>query len=176
MYIDDDGEFQSTPSVKRATYACKRCSASLMISIHTLCEEGDKSNLSLSMRGLNFNPHPLWRGRPCVLSDRIGINDFNPHPLWRGRRLTLSPLLTRAMYFNPHPLWRGRRTVKNNAIKISEFQSTPSVKRATPPRQKFVTIKHISIHTLCEEGDARKHFGFVKDVFISIHTLCEEGD
>ena len=35
-----------------------------VISIHTLCEEGDMLNKKTPPENQNFNPHPLWRGRP----------------------------------------------------------------------------------------------------------------
>ena len=51
------------------------------------------------------------------------------------------------------------------------------MKRATFTNAKdYVSAKEISIHTLCEEGDADE--GQCSAIFfdISIHTLCEEGD
>ena len=35
-----------------------------LISIHTLCEEGDMIPSTIGSRDFYFNPHPLWRGRP----------------------------------------------------------------------------------------------------------------
>ena len=56
------------------------------------------------------------------------------------------------------------------------FQSTPSVKRVTALSLYFVVFFCISIHTLCEEGDAIERLKAFEPEAISIHTLCEEGD
>ena len=56
--------------------------------------------------------------------------------------------------FNPHPLWRGRRQF---GVQLP-----------------FGGV--ISIHTLCEEGDALNTVESYTGADISIHTLCEEGD
>ena len=80
--------FQSTPSVKRATQTWANFGVVPLISIHTLCEEGDSINNSSVLVDLDFNPHPLWRGRRANDSQvKHGHFYFNPHPLWRGRRL-----------------------------------------------------------------------------------------
>ena len=56
------------------------------------------------------------------------------------------------------------------------FQSTPSVKRVTLTRKLVNGLMAISIHTLCEEGDALNTVESYTGADISIHTLCEEGD
>ena len=60
--------------------------------------------------------------------------------------------------------------------RIFLFQSTPSVKRVTLILRVRSTLKIISIHTLCEEGDGKRFLRRYKLMLISIHTLCEEGD
>ena len=56
--------FQSTPSVKRATlYNSLNLINKRLISIHTLCEEGDCGICAIHQFFSYFNPHPLWRGR-----------------------------------------------------------------------------------------------------------------
>ena len=55
------------------------------------------------------------------------------------------------------------------------FLSTPSARRATVAAETPKPAKKISIHALCEEGDALVVAGAVA-VSISIHALCEEGD
>ena len=125
---------------------------------------------------VNFNPHPLWRGRPVHLpfitsGFLISIHTlceegdsrrwksekwfvyFNPHPLWRGRPSGFLEYVCNILYFNPHPLWRGRLSTILNIIHRLQ----------------------ISIHTLCEEGD-NIILNLKQQEQISIHTLCEEGD
>ena len=56
-------EFQSTPSVGRATL-----------------------NMADDIRLLNdFNPRPPWGGRPAFTADLERISNFNPRPPWGGR-------------------------------------------------------------------------------------------
>ena len=55
--------FQSTPSVKRVTLInVISDKTQLIISIHTLCEEGDFYIFIVGKIDNYFNPHPLWRG------------------------------------------------------------------------------------------------------------------
>ena len=144
--------------MKRATYSLPVAMLRGIISIHTLCEEGDMYKAVKIAALMDFNPHPLWRGRRCKsYSDCLTVNisihtlceegdgktysvieryleNFNPHPLWRGRRRWGPMFSDFFWYFNPHPLWRGR---------LVTFRTKP------------VTVT-ISIHTLCEEGDGVK--------------------
>ena len=123
-------KFLSTPSARRATNSRTNGQTHVDISIHALCEEGDRSPRFRLHKPTDFYPRPLRGGRP------------NPWP-WFCRS-------------NP-------------------FLSTPSARRATPPRVKGRKAKNISIHALCEEGDPfpRPPLG---GTGISIHALCEEGD
>ena len=57
----------------------------------------------------------------------------------------------------------------------SLFLSTPSARRATRPCVALEQGHSISIHALCEEGDA-VHRSDHGQQPISIHALCEEGD
>ena len=124
--------FQSTPSVKRATM-----------------------QLAKAVRlPSDFNPHPLWRGRPFNCSMTRFTSSFQSTPSVKRatliavirlrleifqstpsvKRATFFHPLCRSMqnHFNPHPLWRGRRWRHQQAgYHNIKFQSTPSVKRAT---------------------------------------------
>ena len=82
----DAEQFQSTPSVKRAT----------------ICD------CNWYVGKIYFNPHPLWRGRLNKSQPNVLVKNFNPHPLWRGRHLILLIISAKSSDFNPHPLWRGR--------------------------------------------------------------------
>ena len=55
------------------------------------------------------------------------------------------------------------------------FLSTPSARRATAAGPAAGRWAKISIHALCEEGDADTGVGQHRRS-ISIHALCEEGD
>ena len=61
----------------------------------------------------------------------------------------------------------------------AEFLSTPSARRATLADLDAGIKELISIHALCEEGDADyvNHLNTkAMTELISIHALCEEGD
>ena len=55
------------------------------------------------------------------------------------------------------------------------FLSTPSARRATDNGLIYFQEVAISIHALCEEGDAGRRVDHGCSE-ISIHALCEEGD
>ena len=101
-------------------------------------------------------------------------------------------------YFYPRPL-RGGRLRKVRAKSIDNiFLSTPSARRATAVDGDRPRDVSISIHALCEEGDAARPraalhpayfyprplrggrrantFMTSQERHISIHALCEEGD
>ena len=60
-------------------------------------------------------------------------------------------------------------------IQANKFLSTPSARRATADGHNVIHTGRISIHALCEEGDAVCPPGHHRGQ-ISIHALCEEGD
>ena len=149
--------------------------AEAFISIHTLCEEGDPHTVRGIRHTLNFNPHPLWRGRQLVSHFYVSTFLISIHTLCEeGDIFPLNGFIIR-VNFNPHPLWRGRHALFLSFTPKFPFQSTPSVKRATPYPQQPLFVFQISIHTLCEEGDDVARLAEDLET-ISIHTLCEEGD
>ena len=101
--------FQSTPSVGRATSATRNAvRIKIRISIHALRGEGD----------------------PDSRTPTTPKGDFNPRPPWGGRLKTLRQCVTEG-----------------------KFQSTPSVGRATKKLKKSLDKLAISIHALRGEGD-----------------------
>ena len=58
----------------------------------------------------------------------------------------------------------------------TEFLSTPSARRATPPKTPAASDRVISIHALREEGDRCPQPAHLAAYKISIHALREEGD
>ena len=103
-----------------------------MISIHALCEEGDRHKRSSTSALNTFLSTPSARRATTLVS--------------RGREW--------AFYFYPRPLRGGRPgpvVMRDKANR--RFLSTPSARRATPPPPLSVANPLISIHALCEEGD-----------------------
>ena len=56
--------FQSTPSVGRATAVFGSYADAVVISIHALRGEGDSALPYIKIYGSDFNPRPPWGGRP----------------------------------------------------------------------------------------------------------------
>ena len=124
-----------------------------LISIHTLCEEGDRLPGGLNKISDYFNPHPLWRGWRQDNFKRAKFFIFQSTP--SVKRVTKRACMINAKklisihtlceegdrlpgglnkipdYFNPHPLWRGWQYWYKVGLKVLIFQSTPSVKRVT---------------------------------------------
>ena len=124
----------------------------------------------------DFNPHPLWRGRPGNVDVVFSHYSISIHTLCEEGDLLYLCTIIFMVNFNPHPLWRGRHFFIFWAVAVLLFQSTPSVKRATGYVYNNITGSLISIHTLCEEGDQLAISVILSLISISIHTLCEEGD
>ena len=78
-------EFQSTPSVGRATKFGGHRQGKHGISIHALRGEGDEKAYTLTAGYGDFNPRPPWGGRPQFLVYNIDNKYFNPRPPWGGR-------------------------------------------------------------------------------------------
>ena len=59
-------------------------------------------------------------------------------------------------YFYPRPLRGGRPVKLLLALHVALFLSTPSARRATDLYRFIADFCMISIHALCEEGDAAR--------------------
>ena len=103
----------------------------LKISIHALCEEGDRLPPQLPPHPQNFYPRPLRGGR--LPSRSISLNDYIFLSTPSARRATPHYEAKTMQWFNfyPRPLRGGRPT-----------------KKSRKQREQ-----RISIHALCEEGD-----------------------
>ena len=169
-----------------------------MISIHALCEEGDRP-MSARRHAVTFLSTPSARRATSGRGAAIARNgDFYPRPL-RGGRLDPPPRFQPPFEISIHalceegdsPLPMGRYAVKYFYPRPLRG-GRPSSSNAPP------WTPQISIHALCEEGDRREiipntnHNTFlstpsarratqnvestVECLTISIHALCEEGD
>ena len=220
-YLRHNSAFLSTPSARRATQdrPRRKCDAGYFyprplrggrptggvrpnepetISIHALCEEGDKvpkryvSRSGISIHALceegdgrdrHENPqnaisiHALCEEGDCCSDGGTGVGRlFLSTPSARRATKSFARRRRNASNFYPRPLRGGR--------------PAQSLRRRRPSR--------ISIHALCEEGDAGRQGGphgnsrflstpsarratretqeVYSNVEISIHALCEEGD
>ena len=147
--------FLSTPSARRATFNKVHKTNLKYISIHALCEEGDKFATHTSGQLVPFLSTPsarratgalyLWYTRPQY---------FYPRPL-RGGRPTRMFSSTHRSHFYPRPLRGGRPSRHAEQHRQIRFLSTPSARRATELPDVPLGSFLISIHALCEEGDPR---------------------
>ena len=167
--------FLSTPSARRATSLGVHKHAVPVISIHALCEEGDRITSLMGYAFLIFLSTPSARRATFKVFDKIhhGVISihalceegdflhwsvwsralyFYPRPLRGGRRST-STFWDAPMYFYPRPLRGGRRLLWDYYNLQDLFLSTPSARRATQQLRRPLQSVPISIHALCEEGD-----------------------
>ncbi len=76
------------------------------------------------------------------------------HALCEEGDLSSLLALTAIPYFYPRPLRGGRPKPLRTSLQPAEFLSTPSARRATVKYPAMKWLTSISIHALCEEGDA----------------------
>ena len=147
-------EFQSTPSVGRAT-------------------NGSTFEPPLFH---DFNPRPPWGGRRFTTLAKTWDLSFQSTPSV-GRATYQKHERARQQYhFNPRPPWGGRHCRLVKSLAGLPFQSTPSVGRATAWVLYENSFEDISIHALRGEGDAEQDYCKFYKTKISIHALRGEGD
>ena len=151
---EDDKEFQSTPSVGRATSNSQRYKALGNISIHALRGEGDDSSIQAR------TAEKIFQSTPSV---------------GRATLKTLRQCATEGKFQSTPSV--GRATCDScHSLYTSSFQSTPSVGRATKYRSRISSVSDISIHALRGEGDFLASGIKQSRLIISIHALRGEGD
>ena len=118
--LPEDEQFQSTPSVGRATLRA---------------EQGGRQ------APRHFNPRPPWGGRRRGMSTALWCRYFNPRPPWGGRRRN-KRLLQSALSFQSTPSVGRATTMTPDELARLKFQSTPSVGRATMNENKNTKVEH----------------------------------
>ena len=128
-------QFQSTPSVGRATMFGNIAAFYLTISIHALRGEGDAGAHSrLTARYRNFNPRPPWGGRRLASPLLGAVGVISIHAL-RGEGDLFASNLAWILYISIHALrGEGDKAYRGKIDGVLTFQSTPSVGRATRDR------------------------------------------
>ena len=101
-----------------------------------------------------FYPRPLRGGRPCPPPRRGESKPISIHALCEEGDHHSMIHATCQAYFYPRPLRGGRRACLAYFSRANLFLSTPSARRATEAFEKLADALRISIHALCEEGDA----------------------
>ena len=127
-----DLKFQSTPSAWRETIISDNFMPGVIISIHSLRMEGDRSRANFFSWSVTISIHSLrMEGDTCKYtnsSDKITIS--------------IHSLRMEGDYLNQH-----------NCAEYRQFQSTPSAWRETPEFLLRSISPIISIHSLRMEGD-----------------------
>ena len=137
MVLAVKGEFQSTPSARRATLHPALEACFIAISIHALREEDDRKSSPGKAGHRNFNPRPPRGERPAVESLPEPDGTISIHAL------------------------RGESDVfkRSGSLSRRQFQSTPSARRATKPVLRAARVAVISIHALRGESDIKDLLG-----------------
>ena len=168
-------KFLSTPSARRATLPAYGHAQHLVISIHALREEGDRSCWRRSRRRYPFLSTPSARRATAFGGNnpqgiQISIHALREEGDFRaGRRRAPSGISIHALReegdstdqsdranhvdFYPRPPRGGRHFLHNCYIIGDGFLSTPSARRATQNLPCCARCLPISIHALREEGD-----------------------
>ena len=152
-------QFQSTPSVGRATYRQCQRRFCRYISIHALRGEGDCGCVPPMWLVAEFQSTPSV-GRTTRITrlkkpaERISIHALRGEDDSAPRIPRLSE-----QHFNPRPPWGGRPKSNRHMSVKETFQSTPSVGRTTCPCAPALLLGQISIHALRGEDDDRATTG-----------------
>ena len=126
------GQFQSTPSARRATRKRARCSGARPY----------------------FNPRPPRGGRLALALDGREILHISIHALREEGDARLYVTLAAHPKFQSTPSARRATFCAFRLFLGKKFQSTPSARRATSPLRDLCARRTgISIHALREEGD-----------------------
>ena len=130
-------EFQSTPSVGRAT-------------------NGSTFEPPLFH---DFNPRPPWGGRRFTTLAKTWDLSFQSTPSVGRATIALTGSIQTRKYISIHALrGEGDLPKTRTSAPTIPFQSTPSVGRATLSPCKIPCRTSISIHALRGEGDARRSY------------------
>ena len=149
-------QFLSTPSARRATVVDGDRPRDVSISIHALCEEA--STRTVASPVFYFYPRPLRGGRPEYNEDmKLDELKISIHALCEEGDLRAASSAAFRLKFLSTPSAR-RATIADERSEYDRlFLSTPSARRATQDHPRHPDHRKISIHALCEEGDAVSH-------------------
>ena len=149
-------QFQSTPSLRRATLSAGRPPALLQISIHALLAEGDCSGSMWLSRSSYFNPRPPCGGRLSAAMSTRSPAYFNPRPPCGGRPARSLPERRNEFYFNPRPPCGGRLSSGLQVVSETYFNPRPPCGGRRMIEAMQGGNNNISIHALLAEGDLRR--------------------
>ena len=155
---DDNFEFLSTPSARRAT---RRRMASLhpIVFLSTpSARRATDDGRNLRLRCAEFLSTPSARRATDAAKKFFALPIISIHALREEGDNTDQRKMNVARHFYPRPPRGGRRYHTEYQLGIEEFLSTPSARRATQWCVLTRRTSKISIHALREEGDWESHF------------------
>ena len=146
--------FLSTPSARRATLQKQGYKRRMVISIHALCEEGDRRIGWRSPPTAQFLSTPSAR-RATSWSLMPSSESFNfyPRPPRGERRGRPSGRTLKKPFLSTPSARRATCGALRRGLAAALFLSTPSARRATLGANGKPRPWKISIHALREEGD-----------------------
>ena len=190
--------FQSTLSVRRATYVISRELCSCKISIHALREESDYNCDICAAKIPDFNPRSPWGERHNFYFNCAFMFLFQSTLSVRRATERVSGGLICNYDFNPRSPWGERRCYFILRVVVTIFQSTLSVRRATclgysaltknryfNPRSPWgerprcfrtYPISQLFQSTLSVRRATQSYSQSMEGFTISIHALREESD
>ena len=146
-------QFQSTPSLRRATRTWDFVGPYLSVSIHALLAESDLRTSKLTRCLLSFNPRPpcgerLWASWEGLVDVGVSI-----HALLAESDIRDFGHKNQRLSFNPRPPCGERLKKCGRRPQALKFQSTPSLRRATHASLFQGVMGAVSIHALLAESD-----------------------
>ena len=150
--------FQSTHSLRSATQAITLAEYKLIVSIHALLAECDRSNSHHRRLYSRFNPRT-----PC------GVRPHGPPPAFGWARVSIHALLAECDNktltpvqllpgFNPRTPCGVRLKGGPQKAARNRFQSTHSLRSATGLQDTTARIPSVSIHALLAECDCAQPY------------------
>ena len=145
------------------------------ISIHALCEEGDRGHQRGIQADFDFYPRPLRGGRRGHDRQEQAADGISIHALCEEGDSNRRASSRRRCDFYPRPLRGGRQDDESLRKRVQEFLSTPSARRATSCRcSRLVNERFLSTPSARRATSITA--ASTRSLSISIHALCEEGD
>ena len=126
------------------------------ISIHALCEEGDRWTVGTTETTTRFLSTPSARRATIEAYLDKDMTKISIHALCEeGDRYAIEDVLL-LVFISIHALCEEGDAIRSRTLgKGERFLSTPSARRATSEEEQKQADEKISIHALCEEGDTR---------------------
>ena len=146
-------QFQSTHSLRSATFQEHHIPDDDAVSIHALLAECDENVIGPHARGNRFNPRTPCGVRLINRTEDKSSCQVSIHALLAECDRQLVPGLLSITCFNPRTPCGVRQECKKAGRSRKRFQSTHSLRSATPVFGHLDAVGEVSIHALLAECD-----------------------